>query len=284
MANTLFDAMQAAQVQDPSQIATASSTGQQTAQAQRLLRAKTGKAVGPGSSPQLDNTAEQAADYQTGIGAQQLRQQGALQAAGQQQQMAGLQQGAAIGQQQFQQARQSGNLQLQLQTNQMLGDLERQGKSLDQQKSQAQMEQIGTGIALQNKQYTDQLQNEGARSRLDNAAQFQVAQQQAVFGDSYAFLQQQLGQQNLLSADKRAFQDKMDRMSIGDSIQMLKLGSQQQQASGYASGVAGIGKAGVQAYGAYQDNKAKSTAASPQPMFTGTDASGAGGSSAEGVA
>jgi len=165
----------------------------ETERVRKLLGAKTGKAVSQ-ADPNIaqSNLAEQAAVDQTRLGQQQLATQGQMQ----QQELAQTQQGLQQ-QEQIQRANidlqaKANTLQNRVQTDQLLGDLSRDRASLDLDKDRAKLEQLSHNLALQDKQYIDNLQRMGQVNRLDDELSFKEQLTKAVFQDSTDLLNEDL--------------------------------------------------------------------------------------------
>ena len=232
-------------------------TTDETQKAQRLLRAKSGRAVtgeGIGEGPSV---AEQAAVQQTQLGLQQMQPQ-----IGMQKESLGLQQQAQTQQQQqaeqqIAQARKFDTIESRIRADTLLRDLERDRGSLDLDRDRARLEQVGTLLALQDRKYVDQLQNEGRRARLEDQSQFQDELSRSVFGANEELLKQRLGDQSVLSAKKRDFNRVLAQMNIGDAIAVLKNELANQRAAAPWELGGSLAQTGVQAYGAYETGQEK---------------------------
>lgn len=227
-----------------------------TSLAATLQRAKSGKQVS-GSAP-VSNIGEQVANQDTNAQLQQVGQQAQVQnlAAGQQQQQV-----AQQGQQQateIQQGRNANQMQARLKTNELLQGLEQAGQTLDQDKKNAQMEQLGFNLAMQDKTYTDQLQREGAKQRLNDRTSFADAAARQSLGDGLDIFQQQLGGKNLIAANDREFTRALAQMDMDSAMQMANNAAKAAQIQGTASAVGGIADAGIKGWSDY--NKQQSTA------------------------
>lgn len=191
----------------------------QTQQAASLLNAKSGKQVAPGDVSQ-SNLGEASAVDQTRLGQQQLAQQGQLQGA----QIASTQQGI---QQQEQAGRaantlqQRGNqMQNQVQTNQLMQQVSQEKATLGQAKDQAALEQIGQNLALQDKQYVDQLNNAGQMNRLNDQLNFQTSLQKSVFADNIDLLNQDITQKAATQQDMASLSKSLAGTRLVDMINM----------------------------------------------------------------
>lgn len=245
----------------------------------QLLRAKSGKAVAaPGVA--MSNLGEQQAAVQAGQEAQQVNQGAEIAAQGQQVQQQALQQGQQQAEAEFNQQRQANNLQNTIKTESLLRDLERDKGRIDVQRDAARLDQVAQGLRLQNRQYTDQLQMEGARARLDDSMQFSQAMQKSVLGANQDLIQERLGMQSILDDNDRAFSKKMAQMDVDTAWSMFKNDMKAQKEQAMWSGIAGLGGAAVGGASAYQNSPSSSSGGS-----AGSSAEGpAAGSSVEAMA
>lgn len=207
-----------------------------TLQTQNLLRAKTGKAVGGGTAPAISNLGEQAAiqQAQTGITEQvapqvelqnaQEKQQQQAQNVQQQQALAGIEQQRQGQQQQFEQ-----------QANSILNQFNRDKSTLADQKSQAQLEQAAQVLNLKDQKYIEELQNIGAKRRIDSDADFKNSIQKLSLGNNLELLQSKLGSADVLSANDRDFQKAMADLSIEDALKQAQMQIDYMQKSGSAN-------------------------------------------------
>lgn len=187
-----------------------------------LLRAKTGRQVGPqdaavsnlGEQSAVDQANRQLGQLGTGM---QIQQQGEdLAAAGQEQQ-------ASQARADINQASRFNTVQNQLKTNQLLNDLTRDKGTLDMEKDRARLEQASFLLAMQDKKYTDELQEIGRRRRLDDSAAFQQEMEQMAFGDNLDLLKTKLGNENVLAASDREYKKALSQLSIDDALEIARM-------------------------------------------------------------
>lgn len=218
----LFDTIQANYGNLAGQQAPATNQTQQTAD---LLRAKSGKQV---SSPDTgqSNIQEQAANQQTTSQLQAQAPQLQLAQTGLQQQKQGQQQQYQQQSQQLGQAAQSNALQSKIKLNQTLADLAANKSQLNTDKGQAQLEQASFLISMQNKQYVDELNNYAAKNRMDTTEGFQQQMAKTKFGDALDILQQKLGNQDILNASDRQYQQAMAGITIDDANKIADIEGQ----------------------------------------------------------
>lgn len=214
---SLFDTIQ----QNRQQLgATQAPMTDQTSTVQNLLRAKSGKAPSASDVGTTSNVGEQAAvaDTQSQLASLQPQLQTQQQAtntalAGQKQQES--QQTQAIAQ-----TNRFNTVQNNIKTQQILQGLSQDRGNLQTQQAQANLEQVAFTLSMQDKQYTDQLQQVGRQRRLDDANNFKSAMQDQAFGANIDLLKQKLGNNDILQASDRDFQKAMSNLSIDDAMKM----------------------------------------------------------------
>lgn len=188
----------------------------QTLKVQKLLRAKTGREVGPAETA-TSNVAEQVAQGTTGTQLAQLGSQMQMQQAGEDIEQARLAQQERLQREETDQARKFQTMQTRMETNKLLNDLSRDRGSLSLEKDKARLEQTAFLMAMQDKKYTDQLQDAGRRQRLDDQVAFNEEMQKQAFGLELDLLKDKLQKQDILSASDREFQQMLSSMSIADA-------------------------------------------------------------------
>lgn len=187
-----------------------------------------------------------------GVQAQQLQQQGQAQQTKQAEQSLALQ-GKRINQQFDTQKR-------------ALQEQARQGQiSLATDDAAAKAEALGFSARLSNDQYINRLEQEGARRRLDDAAQFKTELYKSVLGDNLAVLESKLGQSEIMQASGAQFQRDLAKLSMEDFLKMSKYKTASAGASSVATGVGQLGTAGATAYAAKQAKDEATAAAAPPP-------------------
>lgn len=248
MANqTLLDIIQQSQPGGPQ----APALGQ-TEQARRLLLAKQGRAVQPGG-PRESALGEAVARGQAEAQIQSLSPSIELSRISQQQQQAGIQAEEEAGRTDISQKRKAADLQMTIETNQALQQLNQANQKLDFEKDQARLEQLAKGLALQDKKYTDELSREGARQRLDQGLNFDLAYQRAVLGTDLDLLKQSLRDQSLANAKKRDIVAIQAAIDLDSAIQIAQGEMNRQAIASKWSGIGELGKTAVSAYGDYVD-------------------------------
>lgn len=252
----------------------------QTYQAQELLRARSGKSVGPTSAPRASNLGER----QATVGGQQalipIQQEQQLASTALSGQAAEIQQARENLRRKSEQQERFQSADAQMRTTQLLSDLEGEKAKLGAAQDRAKLEQVAFGLAMADKQYIENLQTAGQRLRLDNDLAFREELSRAVFGDTLDLMKEALDTQSILDMSNREFSERMAQLDIGhadrmadiqldqmsrkNNIDMENLRSQyrnkaveiatQNRAAGVSSLLEGASKA-VSIYGDSQDKK-----------------------------
>lgn len=194
----------------------------QTLKVQKLLRAKTGREVGPAETA-TSNIAEQVARGTTASQIQGLGAQMQVQQAGEDVEQARLAQQERLQRQETDQARKFQTMQTKMETNKILNDLGRERGTISLEKDKARLEQAAFLISFQNKKYTDQLQDIGRRNRLDDQMAFNEAMQRQAMGAELDLLKDKLGKQDILAASDREFQEMLAGMSIDEAMKIADM-------------------------------------------------------------
>lgn len=220
----------------------------QTDLASKLLRAKSGKAVGSGDTG-ASNLGEASAVATTQQGLKQLGTQAQVQNQGVEQAAAGQQQQLDQAKSGIDQSRRFDTIQTKLQTNQVLNDLERNKGQIDLNKQKGAMEQVGNNLRLQNQQYVDNLQREGKKARLDNELEFKTQLANDVIGAKTSLFKDQMTANQLLDLDNNAFKKQLGNMSIDAAWGMWKDNAKAANTRGIYSAAGGLVTAGIGAAG-----------------------------------
>lgn len=194
----------------------------QTLKVQKLLRAKTGREVGPAETA-TSNIAEQVARGTTASQIQGLGAQMQVQQAGEDVEQARLAQQERLQRQETDQARKFQTIQTQMETNKILNELGRERGTLSLDKDRSRLEQVTFLMAMRDKKYTDALQDIGKRNRLDDDIAFKEEMQRQEFGLQLNLLQDKLGKQDILAASERDFQKMLSDMSIQDAMNVAEI-------------------------------------------------------------
>lgn len=253
---SLFDTIKQNQSAAASQAtagATQASEQNVTGQTQRLLQAKTGKAVAPGSAPRISNVGEQQANAQTALGGQALAQQ--VQQGQQALQTQVAQQGQGIAQAQQEQTFEAKKQETDyLRNEDAILDQYLQGtKKLDLSKDKAKFEQMGFQMRATDQQYMDNLGREAQRAQLDNDLKFKEEMARTVFAEEGDLFQDNMDFRSAMFSDKQDFIEQMSNMDLDYAIQMGTFANQQASANSMFTGVGQVTSGGIKAYGAYKN-------------------------------
>lgn len=222
--------------------------------AQSLLGAKTGRALqqrGPAGS----SIAEKIAIASGQAASKQQQQQGQL--LGQQQKQQGIeqQQSADIAAKQRESQAADFDSRIRQEKQQLLGEIEREGKQLDFDKNAAQINQLSFMMAYEDQKARDALISEGRKQRLDDDIAFNEALQASIFGEQMKLFKDNLAFQEAMNADDRAFQKELSKMDINYALEVAKAASDQANMQAMYSGASGVLSGGIQAVEAYGDIK-----------------------------
>lgn len=217
----------------------------------KLLGAKTGKAGSQAASGVAQsNLAEASAVDQTRLGQGQLNMEAQMQG----QQLAQTQQGLEQ-QEQTQRAgidlqQKANTLQNKVQTDQLLGDLSRDKSALSLERDKSKLEQLSHNLALQDKQYIDNLQKMGQMNRFDNELTFKTEMTRTIFSDSNDLLNEDLSRR---AFDAQSSRDWNEYLAANNLAFLLDTSKNQAKAANEAarwSAISGLASAGAQAYAA----------------------------------
>ena len=188
---------------------------------QNLYRAKTGKAVSD-TGPQASSLQAKIQEGQNIAQAEQGQQQANTL-------MMGLEQAEAGQEQKKEQQEQvlSQNLvekQAEF-TNRAIDtyrEFSQKGVQLDNRRDRAKAEQLGFDLRLSNDKYITNLESQGRRARLDDAAGFQEELMRSIFGEELDMLNDSLDFRAMMSADEREFNDMMAAIDLDFAMQISK--------------------------------------------------------------
>jgi hypothetical protein len=232
------------------QVAAPEAVADETGTVQQLLSARKG-IVGPATAlgPKGLSVAETAARGQAQQELADVGQTAQLQATqlGQAAQAQEQQQQSQAANVEFQ--RQQNKLQSRIQTEAILRNLEQNRAALTEDKRQAGMEQIAANLRLQTDSYINQLQQEGARSRLQDDLTFDLELKKQIAADNISLLQLKLNNQSLLDSNDREFQRQLAQINIDTAIQMAKQDAQFAAQQGQIQAAGQLATTAVGAYG-----------------------------------
>lgn len=220
-----------------------------TAETSRLLRAKSGKAEQPSSGPRQTALGERIAAGQTRAGLEQIGAQQDITQAQQEEQAADIEQRGELQQQAFESKQKLMGDRFNQQAENLLKQYARENKQLETEEDIKNMEQIGFSLRLQNKSYINELQNEGAKARLDDSNKFKEEMMRDVFSDQQNLLSNQLAFDNIMNIDDKAFQVELQKMNANHARQLARdaaaAKSQQDKFAAGASIITTAAKAGL---------------------------------------
>jgi len=221
----------------------------QTERATSLLRQRsTGKATTESASA-ASNIGEQTAAGQTRQGLQQIQQQGDLASRQLSQRSAEMTQKTDIQQAQLEQARASTDGKYRRETDKIINDLSRSGRELDLNRDAAKLEQLGHVLAMQDKQYVETLQLSGAKYRLTNELNFQVALQKDIWADMQGLFKDEIDLKKFLAMDQREFEQKLMKMDMKDAYKIFQMNQEAANKQAIWSALGMGGTAGAEYYG-----------------------------------
>lgn len=239
------------------QAAAPEAVSDETGTVQQLLTARKGivgpaTALGPKGLSVAEAGARATTQQQLGEAAQQAQLQGMqLSQAAQEQEQ---QQQAQMSNVEFQ--RQQNKLQSRVQTENILRGLEQGRATLSEEKRQAGMEQVAANLRLQTDSYINQLQLEGARSRLQDDLAFDQAMKQQIAADNISLLQIKLNNQSLLDSNDRDFRKQLAQIDIDTAVQMARQDAAFSAQQGKIQALGQAATTGIAAYGKLAENKA----------------------------
>lgn len=231
----------------------------QTQEAGRLLQAKTGQAIGPGTVPARSQQQELAAQQQTIQQSEQQQFEGAL--AGEELRLAeqNQEQRLDLGLQGIDEKRKETENRYKQQVAGIAADLLAGEKRLDAQEYQTRMEQVAQSARLNNKLYIQNLEQAAQEKRLNTELGFKQAMYQTVFQDDLALFSNDLSFRAMMDASDRQFNESIRMLSAQDALSVAEADIQTAKTSAMWSGVAGLGSAGAQAYGSGMFKKGPAT-------------------------
>ena len=127
----------------------------------------------------------------------------------------------------------------------LLQDFEQGRARLDLGKDKAKMEQALFGMRLSNKKYTDQLEIQGRKRRLDNAVQFKEALTEALFKEERDLLQLDISFKRALAGEDRDFEKLLANMDLETALRLASTESEATQIALIASGAKDVISGGL---------------------------------------
>jgi hypothetical protein len=244
----------------------------------RVQQAATGRSTQATGAIQEDVIPEQ-------VALQEAEQMQRIQTAQEQQAIAGIQQKEQAQRQELKfglqdmEERETNAIQEMLnKTSAILQDFEQGKARLDNARDKSRMEQALFGMRLANKKYTDQLEIEGRKRRLDNAVQFKEALTEAMFKEEMNLLKDDLSFRRKMAADEREFEKMLAEVDLELAIKLALQEAEAVQIAQMTTGAKAVVSGSIEGYEAY--NKAQGTQNGTQStQATGTGTAGTGGGS-----
>lgn len=209
------------------------------------LAAQSGKAnlQGTGTGPKMSSISQQLANQQTGQQLGQVKQQ---------EQMAGLdtQQDQAQQQQQVQQQTNQLNLRQQGLTqdynnklSSLTQDLEQNRSKMGQEEYQQKLQEAYQAAALSNKKYISDLNQAGAKLRLNNASNFKLSSAQAAADSLMGQTLKEQEYERIFNSNARSFAEMMNNFTIDEARKIYNNKTQDANTRMIIEGAGGAGAA-----------------------------------------
>jgi hypothetical protein len=238
------------------------------AASQQLLQAKSGKAVAGTSGPAASSLGEQQAAQAGQQALGQVQKEGAIKGLQIQQQGEEQLQAADLNQQQLQQKTQAFRQEADRTFDGLMQERSLANKELDFNKRRAIDEQIGFLERLGNEKYITQLQQAGARARLDDALSFKTQLQKDYYSGMEDLIEKDIAFKSLLDAGDRDFNKKLASMDIDTAMAILSGNIQAANTGAIWSGAAGVVSGGIAAAEKFGEKKPMTDAESEQLKTT----------------
>lgn len=222
----------------------------QTEKATSLAAARSGKAV---TEPQVvDTTAEDMARAGTAQQFQGLQTATNVQGQEQKQQQSEIARMEQAGRADLNIRQKALNQQLGIRKQQILQELSQGKQKLSLDQKRAATEDLAQALRLEDRKYTDTLEMQGKRQRLDNDIAFKEAAAQAVMADEVDMLKKILGQNEIMGANDRESKEKLAKMDLAAAISLASSSAAAEKQMGMYQGATDLTKTGVSAYGSYK--------------------------------
>lgn len=187
-----------------------------------LLRAKSGKAGGTGSTPKMSTLQESQAVTANQAAQGELAQQAQTTELGLQQKEAGIKQQESQEIAKLTEKSKDIVAAGQRQTAALLGQLARGNKKIESSREISDIEKAGFMVRLDNEKYVDQLNNEAALEGLEDDLQFKNALARSEFAGSIQLARDEAKFLEQLNMDYNEFEEYMGNMSIEDIVADLE--------------------------------------------------------------
>lgn len=224
----------------------------QKAKLEKLLRAKSGKAVGAGTGPASSAIQETAATQQVAAQAKDIETQQMLQTQAVSQQEQQLEQ-------QAQEMREADTEQAQIQKKEfnrqkdnILSDLKRNFQQMDMKERESKFQMAATLMRLDNQKYIHKLQTQGKRDRINSQAAWERKFAETQAKDAMILFRNNMLSADTLFQDDERFRTLMGEMDIKDALDALDEAAKQKGAEQMAGGMSQAISAGAQMYASYE--------------------------------
>lgn len=205
-----------------------------TDQAQAMKSALTGKEQAAPVGPAKSQVAEAAATSAAGEEKKNLLQQAQGVQTKFEEQKADVAQTRRLTAQEYVQKKDEVVAQAQRQFDTIHRDFSENLADMDAQKQTAILDQMSFLSSFTDRKFSDNVQREGDRRRLDNAVQMKTAQLYAAFDDHIDLLNKDLEFKKAMEADDRTFQEYLAKLDPAAAIEasLIEYKSKQSQAAG----------------------------------------------------
>lgn len=236
------------------QVNAAPAPGDETAQITKLAAAKAGVA-GPITGLSAPALTEFAAQQETQESLGQLAQQAEAQKTATTQAFQEQEQKTTEALSDIEAQKRSNSLQARIKTENILQQLEQRGAQLDQDEKKAKLEQATALLRLQTRQYTDQLELQGARDRLSDAIKFNEALANDIMQENLALAKMRIKNEEARDVSDREFEKMLASMGASDALAAYRQSLRFEQNQGAISGAATIAQSALSTYGSSQQGQ-----------------------------
>lgn len=235
----------------------------QTQRAQSLMEGLSGKQVEGEAGPARSTIQEKSALQQTQAGLQDQSLQNKLQAQELEQQ--DIEQTAKVNEQKLNLADQLEDYRsaFERQTDNLLGDFERDKRQLEDSRAASKLEQTGFLLRLQDQDYLANLKRVGDMNRLNDSLSFKEAATRSALEDEMGMFKNDLAFKTFMNADDRQFQEQLANMDINFAMDLAGKQLQAQQNQMIFSGLGTAMSGGIQAW--VNSSKPAAPQAAPAP-------------------
>jgi len=188
-----------------------------------------------------------------------------------------LEQQEAKQQQQFEQRKAALNeeelnirQQMQNKTQEILMDFSQRKGELDFKENSSRVQFAMAAMRMSNDDYLDQLEVEGARSRLNDQAAFEWELTQSIMADEMELFKNDLSFKAAMNADDRGFKEYLFEMDMNTAIELAALGAETAEVISQYEAAGQIISGAASATGTYLKNKPATPTPAPTSNLTET--------------